>query len=330
MMPANNADAAAPVSPPALPATMMAARLHRYGGADALVYEEAPVPAPEAHEVLIRVQAAGVNPFDHKVREGQMQEMMPLSLPLPLGTDVAGVIVAVGKDVANLKVGQHVYGVADMAKGGSFAQYAIAQSGALAHKPGALSAIEAASAPVVAMTAWQALHDVGRIQSTSKVLIHGAGGMVGLFAIQFAARVGCHIVALSKHENTHLIREMGADTVLDYDKMAFEQHVSGIDVVLDTIGGDIRERSWRTLKPGGILISLSDPPSQDEAAKYGVRASMIQMKPSGFLLSDFSHQLNEGQLRTVVGQVFPLERAAAALEALHSHVPGKVVLDVSA
>ena len=330
MMPTDHADAPHAVPPPALPATMMAARLHRYGGADALVYEEAPVPVLEDHEVLIRVQAAGVNPFDRKVRDGHMQEMMPLQLPLPLGTDVAGVIVATGKAVSNLKVGQHVYGVADMAKGGSFAQYAIAQSGSLAHKPGALSAVEAASAPVVAMTAWQALHDLGRIQSTSKVLIHGAGGMVGLFAIQFARRVGCHIVALSRHENTHLIREMGADTVLDYDKVAFEQHVSGIDVVLDTIGGEIREKSWRTLKPGGILISLGDPPSQDEAAKYGVRASMMQMKPSGFLLSDFSHQLNEGQLRTFVGSVFPLEHAADALEALQNHLPGKVVLDMSA
>lgn len=328
-MSTDKADAASGVSHPDLPATMFAARLRHYGGPDSLVYEEAPVPAPDAHEVLIRVQAAGVNPFDLKVREGKMQEMMPLQLPVPLGTDVAGVIVAVGKEVSNLKVGQHVYGVADMAKGGSYAQYAIAQSGSVAHKPGALSAVEAASAPVVAMTAWQALHDVGRIQSTSKVLIHGAGGMVGLFAIQFARRVGCHIVALSRHENTHLIREMGADTVLDYTKVAFEEHVSGIDVVLDTIGGDIREKSWRTLKPGGILVAFTDPPSQEEAEKYGVRASMMQMKPSGFLLSDFSHQLNDGQLRTFVGQVFPLARAADALEALHNHIPGKVVLDMT-
>ena len=329
-MPTDKADAPNTVSPPAVPTTMFAARLHNYGGPDALVYEEAPVPTPGPQEVLIHVQAAGVNPFDRKVREGEMQEMMPLTLPVPLGTDVAGVIVAVGKEVSNLKVGQHVYGVADMAKGGSFAQYAIAQSGSVAHKPGALTAVQAASVPAVAMTAWQALHDVGRIQSTSKVLIHGAGGMVGLFAIQFARRVGCHIVALSRHENTHLIREMGADTVLDYTKVAFEEHVSGIDVVLDTIGGEIREKSWRTLKPGGILITLTGPPSQDEAQKYGVRASMMQMKPSGFLLSDFSKQLNEGQLQTFVGQVYPLSHAADALEALHAHVAGKVVLDATA
>ncbi len=316
--------------PAAVPAAMKAIRIHTYGGADTLQFEDAPVPTPGDNEVLIRVQAAGVNPADWKIRDGALKDMFPLTFPATLGTDVAGVVVAVGKSVSSLKPGMHVYGTADMARGGSYAQYAIAQAGAVAHKPGVLSAVEAASVPTVAMTAWQALHEIGRVQAYHKVLIHGAGGMVGLFAIQFAARAGAHVVALSRHENTHLIREMGASTVLDYDDVAFEQHVSGIDIALDTIGGEIRERTWRTLKPGGILITTSDPPSQDTAKEYGVRAAMVQMKPSGFLLSDFADWLNTGELRTYVDKVYPLEQAAVAQEAQREHhARGKVVLTVS-
>ena len=327
---ATTSGAATADTPAAIPTTMRAARIHEYGGADVVRFEDAPVPTPGDDEVLIRVQAAGVNPADWKIRDGALKDMFPLDFPATLGTDVAGVVVAVGKAVSSLKPGMHVYGVADLARGGSYAQYALAKSGALAHKPGVLSAVEAASVPVVAMTAWQALHDIARVQAHHKVLIHGAGGMVGLFAIQFAARAGAHVVALSRHENTHLIREMGASTVLDYDRMPFEQHVSGIDIALDLIGGDIRERTWRTLNPGGILITTTDPPSQDMAKEHGVRAAMVQMKPSAFELSDFSDWLNTGELRTYVDKVYPLEQASQALETVRQHsAHGKVVLNVS-
>ena len=313
-----------------IPETMAAVRLHSYGGPESLVYETISVPQPNDQEVLIRVQAVGVNPADWKIREGHLKSVFPLDLPIVPGSDVAGVIVAVGKDVSYLKVGEHVYGTADMTRSGAYGQYAIAHSGAVAHKPGSLTAIEAASVPVAALTAWQALKEAAHIQPTDKVLIHGAGGMVGLFAIQFARRFGCHIVALSSHESIPLIREMGADTVLDYKKMDFEQYVSGIDIVFDTIGGEMQEKSWRTLKPGGILVTTVAPPPQDVADRHGVRARMIQMKPSAFQLRDIGQWLNTGELRTFVGKVFALGQAAEAQEAQRlQHIRGKVVLSVS-
>lgn len=316
--------------PVPIPETMVAVRLHSYGGPESLVYETVPVPQPSDQEVLIRVQAAGVNPADWKIREGYLKEAFPLSLPMVPGSDVAGVIVAVGKEVSYLKVGEHVYGLADMSRSGAYGQYAIAHSGAVSHKPGSLTAVEAASVPVAALTAWQALKDAAHIQPTDKILIHGAGGMVGLFAVQFACRFGCHIVAMTSHDSIHLVREMGADTVMDYAKLDFEHHISGIDIVFDTIGGEIQERSWQTLKPGGILVTTTAPPSQETADSHDVRARMLQMQPSAFQLNDIAQWLNTGELRTFVGKLFILEQAAEAQEAQRlQHIRGKVVLSVA-
>ena len=312
------------------PATMKAVRFHAYGGPDVLQYEEAPIPQPGEGEVLVRVQAAGVNPLDYKLRSGAMQQIFPLTLPAIVGADFAGVVVEVGAGVTHITVGEHVYGTAGYEKGGAYAEYVVAKAGEIAHKPGALTAAEAASVPVVAQTAWQALHQVARIGRGDKVLIHGAAGGVGMYAIQFARQAGCHIIALSTHEHSQHLRELGADTVLDYNNLPFEQHLSGIDVALDLIGGDIRERTWRTLNPGGILISTNDPPSQDKAKEYGVRAQGFQMQPSGMLLADIAKQLNTGELRTFVARVLPLEHAAQAQEIQQAgHVNGKVVLKVA-
>lgn len=314
----------------ARPATMKAVRIHGYGGPEVLQYEDAPIPQPGEGEILVRVQAAGVNPIDYKMRSGAVQAIFPLTFPAILGSDFAGVVVEVGEGVKHITVGEHVYGTAASEKGGAYAQYAIARGGEVGHKPGALTAVEAASVPVVAMTAWQALHQAARIGRGDKVLIHGAAGGVGMYAIQFARQVGCHIVALSTHEHTSLLRELGADTVLDYNSIQFEQHVSGVDVALDTIGGDIRERTWRTLNAGGILVTTTDPPSQDTAKEYNVRAQMFQMQPSGMLLSDIAKQLNTGELRTFVARILPLEHAAEAQQIQQEgHINGKVVLKVA-
>ncbi len=231
------------------PTTMKAVRIHEYGGPEVLRYEDAPIPQPGEGEVLVRVQAAGVNPLDYKLRGGAMRQIFPLALPAILGSDFAGVVVEVGAGVNHITVGEHVYGTAGTEKGGAYAQYVVAKAGEIAHKPGALTAAEAASVPVVAQTAWQALHQVGRIGRGDKVLIHGAAGGVGMYAIQFAKQVGCHIIALSTHEHSQHLRDLGADTVLDYNNIQFEQHVSGVDVALDLIGGDIRERTWRDAQP---------------------------------------------------------------------------------
>lgn len=312
------------------PTTMKAVRIHEYGGPEVLRYEDAPIPQPGEGEVLVRVQAAGVNPLDYKLRGGAMRQIFPLALPAILGSDFAGVVVEVGAGVNHITVGEHVYGTAGTEKGGAYAQYVVAKAGEIAHKPGALTAAEAASVPVVAQTAWQALHQVGRIGRGDKVLIHGAAGGVGMYAIQFAKQVGCHIIALSTHEHSQHLRDLGADTVLDYNNIQFEQHVSGVDVALDLIGGDIRERTWRALNPGGILISTNDPPSQDRAKEYNVRAQAFQMQSSGMLLADIAKQLNTGELRTFVARILPLEHAAEAQQIQQDgHVNGKVVLKVA-
>lgn len=314
-----------------LPRTMRAARLHAYGGLSALsIEDEVPIELPGADEVLVQVQAAGINPLDWKLREGLLQELYPLNFPTGLGSDFTGTVVAVGGSVTGFKPGDRVYGMADMARGGAFAEYAIAKVGAIAHRPRLLTSVQSASVPVVAMTAWEAIHEVGHVKPSSKVLVHGATGMVGRYAIQFLRRLNCHVVALTNHQHAHLARELGADTVFDYERAPFEEYISGIEFALDTIGGEIQARTWQTLLPGATLVALTGPPDQQEAARHGVRAEMFQLHPSALLLADIARLLDAGEILTFVGKIYSFNQVAQALEAQKEHkVDGKIVLEMA-
>lgn len=309
-------------------ATMKAVRMHSYGGPEVLVYEDAPRPYPASGEVLVRVHAAGVNSLDWKIRFGQMRGMLDFQLPIILGSDAAGVVEAVGQGVTALQVGQEVYGMMDRSRSGSYAEYALGHVEAIALKPKTLDYVEAASVPAVALTAWQALFDLGNLSEGQTILVHGAAGGVGIFAVQLAKWKGARVVATASAPTVDMVRDLGADEVIDYKATPFEQAVSDVDVVLDILGGDTRERSWGVLKPGGILVSTVPPPPEvtDES---GWRGEMVMVQPNAAQLTEIAKLLDAGEIRTVVEQVLPLANVRQALELSQGgHTHGKIVLQV--
>lgn len=312
-----------------IPGTMKAIRLHSYGGPELLQYEEITIPTPRPGEVLIRVRAAAVNPLDSKIREGYVQQFMPITFPYTPGSDFAGIVEEISDGVTTVSVSQEVYGVVEATHGGAYAEYLAAPAATLAPKPLSLDFPKAASVPVVSMTAWQALFDVAGLSEGQSILIHGAAGGVGMFAVQFAHWKGAHVIATASGVNADFVRELGADEVIEYNTERFEERTSKVDVVLDLIGGETQQRSWQVLKPGGLLAATSAPPSQDEASKHGVRAAMVQMHGSGALLASIAALVDAGQVKTFVGATFPLDQAAKAQLANQSgHVRGKIVIEI--
>lgn len=308
---------------------MQAIRIHNYGGADVLMLEETPTPTPKANEVLVKVQAASVNPVDWKIREGHMKDMIPIQFPATLGSDFAGVIEAVGPDVTNWQVGQSVFG--SPAQGsGAYAQYAAAASQTIAEKPNNVDFAQAASLPVAALTAWQGLFDHGHLEAGQSVLIHGAAGGVGMFAVQFAKWKGATVYATAGADDLDWARELGADTVIDYKNARFEDSAKDVDLVLDLIGGETQTRSFAVIKPGGALIATAQPPAPAAGKDKHIRAEMMNMKPTTAALQQVIDLLSEGKIRTFIGATFPLAEVKQAHElSQNGHVRGKIILEIS-
>jgi NADPH:quinone reductase-like Zn-dependent oxidoreductase len=310
---------------------MKAIRIHAYGGVENLHYDEVSQPVPQTGEVLVRVHAAGVNPIDWKIREGYLQQVFNYPLPVIVGTDMAGVVEAVGEGVTTLQPGQAVYGVADMTRSGAYAECALGHEWAIAPKPQTLNYVQAASAPIVAMTAWQALFDLGQLQTGQSVLIHGAAGGVGSFAIQFAKIRGLQVIATASAQNLEYVRGLGADQVIDYQSTTFEQVVQNLDMVLDPVGGDTQTRSWNVLKSGGILVSTATVPSPEMSAELGLRGAMMMVQPQAALLTEIANLIDSGQVKVNVGKVFPLAEARQAQDlSQQGHTHGKIVLQAIA
>ena len=306
--------------------TMKAVRMHAYGGTEVLVYEDTPRPEPQAGEVLVQVHGAAINGIDWKIRDGELQRIFSFQLPMILGSDAAGVVAALGEGVTTFEVGQEVYGMMERSRSGSFAEYAIAKADAIIPKPNALNYLEAASIPAVALTAWQALFDKGNLSAGQTVLIHGGAGGVGMFAVQLAKWKGAHVIATASTTSTQTVHNLGADEIIDYKTTTFEQAVKGVDVVLDLLGGETRQRSWQVLNPGSILVSTVPPPPQ---APEGLRGEMLMMQARGDQLVEITKLLEQGKLKTVVERVFPLSETAQALELNKiGHTHGKIVVQV--
>ncbi|WP_298908202.1 NADP-dependent oxidoreductase [uncultured Nostoc sp.] len=307
---------------------IQAIRVHNYGESDVLTLEEIAQPEPQPNEVLIRVQAAAVNPLDWKIRAGYMKEFFPMPLPFTPGMDVAGIVEAIGADVKAFQVGQEVYGELGM---GAYAQFATAPQDAIALKPKTLDFVEAASVPMVSMTAYQGLFDHADLKPGQTILIHAASGGVGMFAVQFAKWKGAHVIGTASAANVEFVQSLGADQVIDYNATPFEQVVENVDVVLDTLGGDTQARSYSVVKPGGILVSTAAPPNAEKAEERGIRAEMMNMKPSTSLLEEIASLLDSGQVKTIVAQTFSLSEARQAQELSQGgHVRGKIVLQINA
>jgi NADPH:quinone reductase-like Zn-dependent oxidoreductase len=311
--------------------SMLAWRVHEFGPPEAMILERIPKPDPGPGEVLIDVHAAGVGPWDGWIRAGK--SALPQPLPLTLGSDLSGTAAAVGSGVPELAIGDQVFGVTNSQFLGAYAEYAVASAGMLAKKPNSLSYTEAASVPVVAVTAWQGLFEHAGLEAGQTVVIHGAAGNVGAYAVQLARRARLRSIATAGTQDIQYVRSLGADRVLDYHTQRFEDEVRDVDAVLDLVGGETQIRSFQVLRPGGKLISAVSQPDQDRAKHHGVTAAFFLVEVTTERLRIIADLIDRGELKTRVGAVLPLADARNAhmmLEGRLSPPKGKIVLHVEA
>ena len=309
--------------------TMKAVRIHEYGDPEVVVYEDAPRPQEIASdEVLIRVSAAGVNPIDYQIRNGFVRQFFEIPFPFTLGREVAGVIEQVGSQVNTFSVGDEVFALLSFQASG-FAEYVVVKASQVAAKPTSLDFLHASAVPLTSLTAWQALFEHGKLTAGQRVLIHAASGGVGLFAVQFAHAARAYVLATTSGHNASYVQELGADQVIDYTTTRFEEVAHDVDVVLEPLGGDVQARSWQTLRPGGTLVAIIQPPSEDEAKKHNVSTAFFSVRPDGSQLADVAAKIDRKEINVVLEKVFDLREAREALQLSETgHVRGKVALRV--
>jgi NADPH:quinone reductase-like Zn-dependent oxidoreductase len=309
-------------------AHMHAVRLYHYGAADDLTYEETEQPEQQTGEVLIRVQAAGVNPADWKTRIGYGEPEGDLKAPIILGWDVAGVVEELGSGVSQFAPGDEVYGMVRFPEfGNAYAEYVAAPVTDLAKKPAILSFAEAAAAPLALLTAWQALFEAADLRSGQTILIHGAAGGVGHFAVQLAKWKGARVIGTASARNADFLRSLGADQVIDYTRERFEEVAQNMDAVLDTQGDETQERSYAVLKPGGILVAITQMPDESLAQAHHVKAAGVLVRPSGAQLAQAADLFETGKLHVEVTHTLPLAEAANAHRlSEEGHTRGKIAL----
>ncbi|KLU21420.1 NADPH:quinone oxidoreductase [Caballeronia mineralivorans PML1(12)] len=332
---------------------MKAFVVDRYGRKSGIRAGNMPVPEPREDDVLIQIHAAGVNPLDSKIRDGEFKLILPYRLPLILGNDLAGVVVRVGSRVRQFKPGDEVYARPHKDRIGTFAEFIAVKEDGVALKPKALTMEEAASIPLVGLTAWQALIEKGQLKKGQKVLIHAGSGGVGTFAIQLAKHVGATVTTTASAGNAELVKRLGADIVIDYKKDDFAVILKDYDVVLDTQGGNTLEKSLRVLKPGGKLIGIAGPPDPDfakemgaswflktamrflsyrirkAAKRHGVSYSFVFMRADGRQLSQIATLIDAAAIRPVIDRVFPFESTKEASAYVETgRAKGKVVIKI--
>jgi NADPH:quinone reductase-like Zn-dependent oxidoreductase len=309
--------------------TMEALRAQARGGPESLIYDERVLPpSPGIGDVLLEVRAASFTPTELEWpstwvdRAGKAR-----TAPIP-AHEVSGVVAALGYGTTGFAVGDEVYGLTDWYRDGAAAGYVAVEARNLAPKPRSLDHERAAAVPLAALTAWQALFEHGALSAGQSVLIHGAGGGVGVFAVQLARSAGAHVVATGRAWAEDLVRGLGAEEFIDTERRRFKEVAGEVDVVFDLVGGEIRQRSWALLKPGGVLVSVVEPP--EEAGHPGAGGVFFVVEPDRAALTELARRIDAGELRSIVGEVFPLERGREAFEAKRrSGVPGKVVLRVA-
>jgi NADPH:quinone reductase-like Zn-dependent oxidoreductase len=308
---------------------MRAVCIYAYGGPEVLVYEDAPCPRPRDGEVLIRVHAAGINPVDWKIREGRLKDMIPTTFPLVLGWDVSGVVETVGGNMSRLAGGDEVFSRPDISRDGAYAEYIVVAGSEVALKPKSIDHVHAAALPLAGLTAWQALVETGGISAGQRVLIHGAAGGVGHLAVQLAKWKGAHVIGSASQRNHAFLRQLGVDQVVEYPEERFEEWVQPVDVVLDTVGGETQDRSWKVLKRGGILVSIASPPSAEKAAEFGVRQAFVMSEANSEQLAEIAKLVDAEKLKAVVETILPLSDATRGQElSERGHTRGKIVLRV--
>lgn len=313
---------------------MRAVAIESFGGPERLSLTDIPRPKAGKGEVLVRTVAAGVNPVDWKIREGFLKGRLPHAFPLIPGWDVAGVVEEIGESTARFRKGDKVWAYVrkPVVQWGTYADFVAVPEDHAALMPSAYLFEEAAAVPLAALTAYQALFSIARLEKGVSVLVHAAAGGVGHFAVQLAARAGARVLGTACSDNHAFVLELGADRVIDYREEDFRGAVrrvcpEGVDIVLDAVGGDTQARSLEVLKERGILVSIVGEPDADKAAQRGVRARWMFVEPDGQQLAFLAREVDRGRLRAHVSRMFPLAEAAGAQdESQAGHVRGKLVL----
>ena len=309
---------------------MKAVRLHRRGGPEQLTYEDTPKPTPGAGDALIRVHACAITRTELSWGTTYTTRAGVERLPTIPGHEVSGVVEAVAADAHGVQFGDAVYALTDFWRNGAAAEYVLVRAADLAPKPRNLSHAQAAAVPLSALTAWQALFDHAGLTKGQRVLIHAAAGGVGTYAVQLAHGRGAHVIGTARAANHGFLRDLGADEVIDYTTVRFEDRVRDVDIVLDSVGGDTLERSWGVLRKGGVLVTIADSVPADKAAAYGVRGVDFIVEPSRAQLIEIARLIEAGALRVIVEATFPLREARAAfVRGLGGHNRGKLVLQVA-
>jgi NADPH:quinone reductase-like Zn-dependent oxidoreductase len=309
----------------------LAWRVHKFGPPENMILESVPRPDPGPGEVLVQVHAAGVGPWDVWIRTGN--SALPQPLPFTLGSDLSGEVVAIGPGTSAVSPGDTVFGVTNPQFVGAYAEYALATGGMLAKKPRSLTHAEAASVPVVAVTAWQALFEHAGLEAGQTVVILGAAGNVGAYAVQLARRANLRSIATAGPEDIAYVRSLGADKVVNYHAQKIEDEAKDADAVIDLVGGETQSRSFQVLRPGGKLISAVSEPDQKLAESHKVGASFFLVDVTTERLREIAELVDRGELKTHVGVVLSFADARQAhviLEGQRRSVKGKIVLDVQA
>lgn len=310
---------------------MKAIRTHTRGGPELLAYEDAPKPALQPGDALVRVIATSITKteltWDETYRDCDGRPRIP-TIP---GHEFAGIVNASAPDAAAVSVGDAVYALSSFCRDGSAAEFIAIRAADLAPKPHSLNFEQAAAVPLAGLTAWQALIDHAQIEKGERVLVHGAAGGVGTYAVQLANWKGAEVIATASAKDHNFVGELGASEVIDYTHERFEEKVKDVDVVLDTVGGETQQRSWGVLRRGGILISIVSPVAAEKAASLGLRGAFFIVEPNRAQLIQLGDLIDKGTLRVVVGAVLPLARAREAFEqGSAGHKRGKIVLQVAA
>lgn len=295
--------------------TQQVYRLHSYGGPDSIQMDTVPVPVPGPSQVLISISTVGMNPFDWKIREGYVRDVMPLQLPAILGVDFCGVVVGFGEGASKFRLGDRVMTMSTSL--GAFAEYITVDESILARVPAELSDVSAATIPIPGLTAWQGLHAAGELRSGMRILIHGASGLVGAFAVQIAKSYGAHVMGTASAKNRDYVMGLGADEFCDYQTERFEERFDNVDLVLDCIlvGGvmNTTDRSWGVLKANGAIVSVADPMITSKIPP-GFRGFFPTIEPSATQMEMIAAQMTCGKMVTQVAQVYPRADLVEAME----------------
>ena len=309
---------------------MKAVRIHHYGGVETLIYEDAPMPEIQPDDLLIKVTAAAINPIDWKIRQGHMKNGGKIDFPFILGLDVSGIVEETGALVSQFAKGDKVYARADTFRNGSYAEYIAVRAAFVAFAPDSLPLNFAAAVPLAAQTGWAGLLEQAKLHAGQTVLIHGAAGGVGSFAVQFAKIAGARVIGTTSTKNVDFVKALGADEVIDYTQKDFSKIVKDADVVFDTVGGETQKKSWGVLKKTGTLVSTVGA-DQKAAEEYGVQAKSFMVDSNGARLQEISGLIDDSKVKVIIEKEFPLREIKEAHKLSETgHVRGKIIINIDA